>query len=446
MMNKDAAFLMLDRILGWAGNYDMQVLIRGVENGLTRFAGSEIHQNIFQEDLKVTIELRKDQKRAEVTTNKLAEEELKSAVREAQTELKQSTEREQDLPLIDAPAEISSSEFDEALIDELGIFGRAELIKNGVENIPEGFSGAGSLALERGYLALGNTEGIRRYARQDSGKFNAVISSEDGEGSGYAELESESLQDFNIEKAFEGAIEKAENSTDPESLPAGKYTVILEPLAVAELLGYLAYIGFSGRSVQQGRSFLTGKLGEKVWGDNISIYDDCQHEKTITLPFDMEGAERQNLTIIEDGVARELAYDLESALEAGVETTGHALGSSRVGSIPLHLVMSEGESAPEEMISTTDKGLLITRFHYTNVVNPRQAILTGLTRDGTFLIEAGEITSSVKDLRYTQNMMEAFNNVISLSSQRFKVPGLAGNYFVPYVKISDFQFTGVTKE
>ena len=446
MMNRDAAYLMLDRILSWAGNYDMQVLIRGVENGLTRFADSEIHQNIFQEDLEVTIELRKGKKRSEVTTNKLAEEELKSAIREAQTELKQSSERELELPMIAAPEEISSSEFDEKLTDELSSFGRAEKIKNGVEDIPGGFSGAGSLALERGYLALGNTEGIRRYARQDSGKFNTVISSQEGDGSGYAELESETLQDFDIEKGFARAIEKAENSTDPESLSPGEYTVILEPLAVAELLGYLAYIGFSGRSVQQGRSFLTGKIGEKVWGDNISIYDDCQHEKTITLPFDMEGAERQNLTIIKEGVARDLTYDLESAMEAGVETTGHALGSSRVGSIPLHLVMSEGESSPEEMISKTEKGLVITRFHYTNVVNPRQAILTGLTRDGTFLIEEGEITTSVKDLRYTQDMMEALNNVISLSSQRFKVPGLAGNYYLPYLKIADFKFTGVTEE
>lgn len=437
---------MLYRILGWAGSYDMQVLIRGVENGLTRFADSEIHQNIYQEDLEVTIELRKGKKRTEVTTNELSEEDLKSAIREAQTELKQSPEREKELPLIDFPEEISSSEFDEELIDKLSVFGRAELIKNGVEEIPEDFSGAGSLALERGYLALGNTEGIRRYARQDSGKFNTVISSKEGEGSGYAELESESLEDFEVEKAFSRAVEKAEDSINPQSLSPGGYTVILEPLAVAEILGYLSYIGFSGRSVQQGRSFLTGKLGEKVWGDNISIYDDCQHEKTITLPFDMEGAERQYLTIIENGVARELAYDLESAMEEGVETTGHALGSSRAGGIPLHLVMAGGDSEAEEMISSTEKGLLITRFHYTNVVNPRQALLTGLTRDGTFLIEGGEISCPVKDLRFTQNMMEALNSVISLSSERFKVPGLVGNNYVPYMKISDFQFTGVTEE
>ena len=445
-MNKREAYMILDRILGWSGKYDMQVTVDGNEKGLTRFAGSEIHQNIYQEDLEVKIELRRDKKRVSTTTNQLAEENLRGEIRNLHRELEETPARKKELPLIDSPDEISSEENDSELAEKLDEAGRAGMVAEGIENLPDGYTAAGSLALEKGYLAIANTRGIRRFMSRDKASFNTVISSEQVEGSGYAELEAEKLSDFDVEEAFAAAADKAVDSSDPESISPGSYTVILEPLAAAELLGYLSFIGFSGRSVQQGRSFLSGRIGDKVWDEKISLYDDCQHEQTFSLPFDMEGAERQSLTIIEDGVSRELAYDLESAMEAGEETTGHALGSSRAGGIPLHLVMSGGESSPEEMISSTEKGLLITRFHYTNVVNPRQAVLTGLTRDGTFLIEEGEITNSVRDLRYTQNMMEAFNNVISLSSKRFQVPGLAGNNYLPYLKISDFQFTGLTEE
>ncbi len=446
MMNKKEAYMMLDRILNWAGDFDMKVLLRGVSNGLTRFAGSEIHQNIFQEDLEVEIEISKGRRRAEAKTNRLEEEELRSTIKQLRKDLEHSPEREYELPLIDGPEEISCEESDDRLPEKLDVAGRAELISSGIDSLPAGFSAAGSLALEEGFIALGNTAGIRRYARRDMGSFNTVISDKENEGSGYAELQSETADDLRIAEAFERAARKASDSSSPGTLPPGEYTVVLEPLAAADLLGYLAYTGFSGRSVQQGRSFLTGRIGEKIWGDNISIYDDCRHEKTMTLPFDMEGAERQPLTIIEEGVARDLAYDLASALEAGVETTGHSIGRESMGGFPLHLVMAGGEKTPEDLIAETDRGILVTRFHYMNVVNPRRAVLTGLTRDGTFLIEDGEIAEAIEDLRFTQDMMKSFNSVKALSEDRFKTPGLIGTSFVPWLKIEDFHFSGSTEK
>lgn len=446
MMNRREAYMMLDRMLGWTGSQDARVIIRGSENGLTRFARAEIHQNIVQEDLQVDIELRRGKKRTSISTNKLSEGDLRGAIREAGEQLKHAPEREMDLPLLAEPEEINSENRDEKLQDKLDISGRAELVSEGLDELPAGFTAAGSLACEKSFIALGNSRGIRRFARRDSGEFNTVVSSQAGKSSGYAELSSETAEDFDVIEVFSRAGGKAADGENPVDIDPDDYTVVLEPLAVAELLGYLAYTGFSGRSVQQGRSFLAGKLGEKIWGENISIFDDCQHPATITLPFDLEGAKRKFLTIIEEGVARELAYDLASARKEGLETTGHSTGSASLGGLPIHLVMEGGDSSREEMISTTEEGLLITRFHYTNIVNPRQAILTGLTRDGTFLIENGEIARPVRDLRFTESMLKAFNNVISLSSERFKAPGLGGVSYVPHLKIEDFHFSGKTEE
>jgi predicted Zn-dependent protease len=178
-----------------------------------------------------------------------------------------------------------------------------------------------------------------------------------------------------------------------------------------------------------------------VFGENITIRDDVNNENTMPLYFDFEAYERKTLDIIKNGVVKELAYDIKSAIKDGVETTGHSVGQSGMGGIPLNLVMEGGCDTLEGLIKSASKGILITRFHYMNVVDPRQALLTGLTRDGLFMIEDGKLKSGVKNMRFTESMLNAFNKVVGITNERKKTSG----YYVPAVKIEDFHFTGKTE-
>jgi predicted Zn-dependent protease len=274
----------------------------------------------------------------------------------------------------------------------------------------------------------------------DNVDFSVVVTHKDGV-SGYSECNSDKASEIDIVKEFKAAYEKAKMGVNPVSIEPGSYTVILEPIAVGDLLGYMNYVGFSARSAQMGTGYLTGKVGQKVFGDNITIIDDVNNENTVPLYFDFEGYERKALNIIDKGVVKELAYDVRSALKDGVETTGHSVGHTGMGGLPLNLVMEGGNETLEGLIKSTKKGILVTRFHYMNVVDPRQAILTALTRDGLFLIEDGEIKSGAKNMRFTESMLNAFNNVVGITNVRRRTSG----YYVPAVKIENFHFTGKTE-
>ena len=436
--------MVLDRILSTAGSLDMQVILKGENQELTRFAGSEIHQNVASDELEAEITLHKDGRELKVTTNDFDNDSLRKLVKEAGQRLMELPESERVKSFISEPADISSDNYFKELEREFNIENRAQKLKAAFGELDSDLNAAGSLELNQNFMALGNTNGITRYSRLDKVDFKTVITEQSG-ATGYAAAISNRAEDIDIGKEFKRAADKARDSRDAIEIEPGEYDVILEPAAVGGLISYLSYIGFSGRSVQEGMSFLADRLGEQVFGDNITLVDDCQDPNTIDFPFDFQGAERQRLNIIENGVAKELAYDLESARKAGVETTGHSVGDPSVGGFPLHLVMANGEAELGEMIAGTEKGLLITRFHYINVINPRKAILTGLTRDGTFLIENGRVKAPVKNLRFTQNIVESLNQVEAISSSREKVGGFYGYMYLPALKVNGFNFTGVSK-
>ncbi|HZW48793.1 MAG TPA: metallopeptidase TldD-related protein, partial [Bacillota bacterium] len=222
------------------------------------------------------------------------------------------------------------------------------------------------------------------------------------------------------------------------------YTVILEPNAVFNLLMYTTLLGFSGKSLQQKSSFLTDRLGEKIFDEKLSIQDDWENENALGIPFDFEGTPRQKLNLIDKGVAREVAYDLASGAKAGVASTGHSVGMDMFGAVPINFVVTPGQQTLDEIIAETKQGLLVTRFHYMNPVNPRQALLTGLTRDGFYQIENGKVIAAVNNMRMTESMLKAFNQIEAISSDCERLSAFVGNVYVPAIKINQFHFTGKT--
>jgi predicted Zn-dependent protease len=203
---------------------------------------------------------------------------------------------------------------------------------------------------------------------------------------------------------------------------------------------------FSGTAIRDGRSFLNDRLGTKLFGANVTIHDDVRHAQQSGAPFDAEGVPRRGLALVESGVVREIAYCRQSAALAGAAPTGHGFPvPNEIGEAPVNIVIAGGETPVEEMIRSTPRGILVTRFWYIREVDPYEKIFTGMTRDGTFLIERGEVTGGVRNFRFNVGLMEMLSKVEALSPSARVSGEEAMDMVVPAMKVADFNFTEVTR-
>jgi predicted Zn-dependent protease len=241
------------------------------------------------------------------------------------------------------------------------------------------------------------------------------------------------------------AADKAIRSVDATDLEPGQYDVILEEYAVQTTLEYLSFNAFSALAVEEGRSFM--ELGRQVMGPNVSIWDDGNDPTGLPSAIDFEGVAKRRVALVTDGVAAGLVHDSSTAARAGVTSTGHALPAPNTfGPLTWNLFMAPGSSSKEAMLAATERGVWVTRFHYVNIVHPRRGVLTGMTKDGTFLIEDGRIVRPVRNLRFTEAIPEAFSRIEAISSQtRLLAAEYSGiNARVPALRIRGFSFTGAT--
>ncbi|MFO8060110.1 MAG: TldD/PmbA family protein [Bacillota bacterium] len=442
MLDRDRCYQLIDFVLSETGEHPARVMIMSQAGELTRYANSEIHQNVAEDVTSVTITVTGEGKRSRLSTTVCDEEGLRAAAADAVENLQYIPPGEEQPPPVTEPAEIVADHFDANLAADFQVEERARILRENLDVLGDDYLAYGKFSHKETRLAFGNSEGVRRFARNNQVDFSALVSGPGG--TGYASTVSSRTDDLDVPGTFARASEKARMNQDRQAVQPGRYTVILEPLAVSNILALMSLIGFSARMVQNRASFLTGKMGEKVFDDRITVVDDHTDENTVSLPFDFEGYPRQKVTLVERGVVRGLVYDAASAQRDGVESTGHSADMPGRGGIPLHLVMAGGSGDLEQMIAGTEDGLLITRFHYMNMVNPREALMTGLTRDGVFRITGGRIVGVVKNMRFTDSMLRAFSNVTGVTAERERTPFFFGNYCVPAVRIEGFHFTGTT--
>jgi predicted Zn-dependent protease len=244
------------------------------------------------------------------------------------------------------------------------------------------------------------------------------------------------------------ALGKAERSRDPGEVPPGRYTVVLEPAAVAELVAFLAWLGLGAQSEQEGRSFLSGRLGERITGAGVTLVDDAFDPRSFGRPFDHEGTPRRRMTLIEHGIARAVVHDRRTARSAGAASTGHASPPPSIeGPIPYDLVLGQGERTLDELIASTERGILVTRLWYNRVVDAKRTLITGMTRDGTFLIEGGRVTRGLRNLRFNESVLEVLERAEAAGREAeptvFDYTGTC--VVAPALKVRDFQFTGITR-
>jgi predicted Zn-dependent protease len=266
--------------------------------------------------------------------------------------------------------------------------------------------------------------------------------------SGYADSSCLNIADFDPAAVGEEATRTCAESQNPREIEEGQYDVVITHYALDSLMMWLSYIGLGADSFQDGRSFMTGNLGKSIMGKNISIWDDGMDPTGVPMPFDFEGVPKQRVNMIEDGVAKAVVYNTITAKKGGTTSTGHALSPDEdIAALPINMFFSTGENTEEEMIASMERGLFVRRFHYVNgLLATRKALFTGMTRDGTFLVENGKIKHPVKNLRFTHSMLDAFSNVEMITSKaNLHISDWLGASVVPGLKIKGFNFSGKTE-
>ncbi|MEP7041098.1 MAG: TldD/PmbA family protein [Chloroflexota bacterium] len=437
---------LLSRALSLATDAEAEAMFTERSAALTRFANSRIHQNVVERDATLRLRLVHGDRTGVASTNRLDDEGLREAMARASATLALATPNSHAAPL--ATPNPSGAEAGLGFVPatanadpDLRAAGARAVIGAGDDAHLES---SGAFSTETATLAVANTRGMRNVHSVTQAKLLTVMMGANG-ASGYAQATAPDIRAIDPSAVGEEAADKATRSTDAVELEPGEYPVVLEEYAVATLLEYLSWVGFSALAVEEGRSFM--ELGQQIMGPNVSIWDDGLDPQGLPTAIDYEGVPKQRVDLITNGVAHAVVHDTSSAARAGVASTGHGLPApNALGPMAWNLFMSPGSSAKEVMLSGIERGVWVTRFHYVNIVHAKRGILTGMTKDGTFLIEDGRITHPIRNLRFSQSIPDAFSAIEAIGSEtRLVAAEYSGiNVRVPALRLAKFAFTGAT--
>jgi PmbA protein len=442
MMDKEKAFEILGKGLKSSPADQTELVLLGEKFDFTQLAENIITQNISRSDHTVMARTVLGKKIGVAVTNRIDEESITGVIKNAAEIASYQTEDPDFVSLPSSPPAAEVEGFYQRTSDysPSDRARAAEMIVSRCK--PQKLKGTGAFQTEANVTAVMNSLGTKQFFEETKAHFT-LTSSAGNAVSGWAQGYDRDVSQITIEDIVRRANLKAILSENPVDLPPGKYTVILEEAAVASLLLFLGFLGFGAKTFIQGRSFMARNLGQKITSEKITITEDPFHPAMNAMPFDYEGVPKKRVPLIESGVARGVVYNSYYANKGGAESTGHALPPNNTfGPYPKNMVMSPGDSGLDDMIASTEKGILITRFWYINYMNPMITQVTGTTRDGTFLIEDGKLKSAVSNMRIGQSILEAFSNVEMMSRDRKLCPQFGVVMYVPAMKIKDFAFIG----
>jgi len=421
----------------------LEAILSGEDAALTRFANNAIHQNVAERTLHLSVRPVIGGRTARASTNRLDREGIRRAVEEA-IDLTRLSEPDPDLPPLAeaAPAAPVERYFPSTAAATPQL--RAEAVAEAIAAVEgAGQTAAGIYSTGEVFFGLRNTRGMDAWHSETMARFSITAMAPDS--SGWAKASACDCRALHPLALARSAASKAAASAHPRVAPAGRYTVVLEPAAVLDLAGQM-FGDFSATAIRDGRSFLNDRIGAKLFGSNITIHDAVRHPLQSGAPFDAEGVPRRALALVDAGVVREIAWCRQTAAAAGVEPTGHGFPvPNEVGEAPVNIVIAGGQTPVEEMIRSTARGILVTRLWYIREVDPYEKIFTGMTRDGTFLVENGEIAGGVRNFRCNVGLIEMLSKVEALSPAARASGEEALDMVVPAMKVADFNFTEVTR-
>ena len=449
MIKRESVLHLLKNVVQESPADQTEAILLTEDSSLTRFAASAIHQHVAEKNQTLILRVVFGKKIAVATTNIFQPSSVKKSLQKAISLAKVQQPNDEFISL-PGPKTIPEIETFSKNIIRLTPNQKARRIKSLLRRVKEkGCKASGAFSNGEVELAVVNSLGVEAYQKFSDLFLHLIVENE--KSSGYASFVARDPDQLDVDSLAQEAMRKI-SSEGPIQIEPGEYEVILEPYAVSELLSFLGYLGFHALAVQEGRSFFSNRFGEKMVDEKVTIYDDGLDPEGLQVPFDFEGIPKKKVTFFDSGVAKEVTYDSFTAGREGKDSTGHGLiAPNTAGPIPINLFMNGGEFSLEEMIKSVRKGIYVTRFHYTNVVEPMKAVVTGMTRDGTFLVEEGEIKRPIRNLRFTESILKAFSQVTAISKDRricsegtvYSRRFVTGTV-VPAIKIDGFNFSGVS--
>ncbi|HEU5450383.1 MAG TPA: TldD/PmbA family protein [Terriglobales bacterium] len=458
MLNEDKAQDIFARVRKVSTADEVEILIAGGRSSLTRFANNTIHQNVAEENYVLSVRPAFGSKTARATTNRFDDASIARCVKSAEALAKVQQPDSDLLPMPGADAYPDGPAVGRAFFETAGIGPeeRAAAVGKIVDVAKRHkLTTAGIFSTSESVECLVNSRGLSAFHTQTGSEVSITMLA--GDSSGWQKATSPDVRQLDSLALAETAARKARESKSPQELAPGKYTVILEPAAVLDLVGFMFW-DWGGQAVLDERSFLTGRVGTKLFGENVTIYDDAYHPLQSGATFDGEGVRRQRVELVGQGVVKRLVYargtaekmkKSEHAAKAGpIAVTGHGLPlPNEIGEIPLNIVFApEGQrQSVEQMIAATERGVLVTRLWYIREVDPYEKILTGMTRDGTFSIENGKLKSGIRNFRFNESLIHMLSNVEAMGEPVRASGEESFDMVVPPMKVRDFNFTEVTK-
>ena len=449
-MNASAALELAERTLSFVSGAEAEVAVATERSGFARYAGSVIHQPTLIDNASVHLRVVQDGRAAVSTTNRSDDEGLASLARRAADLLASASEDPELVPLATPPDSFPEIEGYDAATAALGADEQAQLAAAAIGAQAEfdlyGFVTSGSTE-----LAIASTAGLRAAQRTTDATCLALAA---GDGaSGYAIRTSWRASEIDPAAVAREAAEKAARTRGAVEVAPARYRAVLEPYALADLLSWFSFDSFNALALLEERSFFAGRIGERAFDPKVTIADEPLDPRGLPSAFDFEGTPRQRVLLVEEGVIRGPVWDRATAARAGRESTGHALPAAErsFGPQPTAVAVAAGDAASvEELAELVGDGIYVTRVHYLSVVNPREGVITGMTRDGTFRIRDGRIAEPLVNLRFTVSMRDVLADVPGLTREtrlvnlsEFYDDRWAYGFRVPALATADFNITGI---
>ncbi|HTY08976.1 MAG TPA: TldD/PmbA family protein [Candidatus Edwardsbacteria bacterium] len=426
-----------------------EVMITAEDSFLTRFANSAVHQNVAERNATLSVRAVDGTKIGAASTNILSDEAVRRTVKQACAIAKV----QRDNPdFVSLPRPVKATLKAPRLFYAGTANCSARQRAAGAKIVCDladrhGAQAYGAFSTGTAEIGIANSLGVTQYACCTDAYVNTIAMT--ATGAGYAQGAARDVGALDLRAIAAHAVRKAVDSQRPAALRPGRYEVVLEPTAVATFLEFLAG-GFSALAVQEGHSFMGLNMGKRIVHPSVTIGDDAYSASGLAFPFDFEGLPRQRVTLIDRGVARAVVHNSYTANKEKTQSTGHGTGS--FFPYPMNLTMRGGDSSLKKMVASVGRGVYVTRFNYCNIIDPMKVEITGMTRDGTFLIEDGKITKPVRNLRFTESVLKALSNVTAISRDVTLVSEgnsygsrFAAGVVVPALQVEDFNFTGTTE-
>ncbi|MGH8934970.1 MAG: TldD/PmbA family protein [Acidimicrobiia bacterium] len=423
---------------------EAQVMVAGGRSALTRFANSFIHQNVGEDQLSVNLKVVVDGRVASASTTRSTVDALQRLV-EGAIDAAKLRPVDPDWPGLAPPAEVQPVEHYDEATAEASPEERAAVVKEFVA-AGDGMRAAGYCDTEGGLVAFASTAGQRAEGRSTRATVDGIHQTESSAGA--AHQTALRLADLDGSAGGQVAARKARDASKPVELEPGRYEVVLEPECVATIVVFLSFYGLNGKAVAEGQSF--ARVGERQFDRTFNIWDSVAELRALGVPFDAEGTPKRKVDFVREGVVESLAHDRRTAGKLDAESTGHAIPGGEVwGAFPSNVFVGTGNRSLPEMIGAVERGLLVTQFNYCRILDPKTQVVTGLTRNGTFLIEGGEVTKAVGNLRFTQSFVKALGegSLLGIGSEsRFADSEFGAGFIVaPAVHLAEWNFTGGAK-